>query len=63
MSASGGLVKSVENIELWQQRVERLEFVRDYNKSHGLPLGTLFDNGTRLEFYDSKKLKDAKENV
>lgn len=63
LNASGGLVKSVENIELWQQRIERLEFVRDYNKSHGLPLGTPFDNGTRLEFYDSKKLKDAKETV
>ncbi|GAB2022662.1 hypothetical protein RyT2_17360 [Pseudolactococcus yaeyamensis] len=63
LNASGGLVKSVENIELWQQRVERLEFVRDYNKSHGLPIGTPFDNGTRLEYYDSKKLKDAKETL
>lgn len=66
-SPSGGLIKSVENLELWKQRVERLEFVRDYNKEHKLPVNTPYypnkENGRDIWFYDSAKLKDAKETV
>ncbi|MFK4783495.1 hypothetical protein V7A37_06035 [Lactococcus petauri] len=64
---SGGLIKSVENLELWKQRVERLEFVRDYNKKHKLPVNTPYypdgENKREVWFYNSVKLKDAKETV
>ncbi|MEY8443336.1 hypothetical protein AALA52_03630 [Lactococcus ileimucosae] len=64
---SGGLIKSVENLELWKQRVEHLEFVRDYNKKHKLPVNTPYypdeKNGRDIWFYDAARLKDAKETV
>ncbi len=64
LTASGGLKKSVENLERWQYRVERLEFIRDYNKSHGLLVNTPYENERgNLEFYNAAKLKEAKETV
>lgn len=64
LTANYGLKKSVENLEKWQARVERQEFVRDYNKTHKLPVNTPFENEQgNLEFYKASKLKEAKETV
>lgn len=64
LTPSGGLKKNVENLERWQERVERQEFIRDYNKANKLPVGTPFENEQgHLEFYNSVRLKEAKETV
>lgn len=64
LSNNYGLAKTVENLPRWKKRVERLEFIRDYNKSHGLKVITPYENENGdLEFYNSKKLKDAKDTV
>lgn len=64
LTASGGLKKSVENLDRWKARVERQEFIRDYNKAHKLPVNTPFENERGyLEFYNSARLKEARETV
>lgn len=64
LSNNYGLAKTVENLPRWRQRMERLEFIRDYNKDHGLKVSTPYENENgNLEFYNSQKLKDAKDTV
>ena len=64
LTSNYGLAKTVENLPRWKKRVERLEFIRDYNKSHGLKVATPYENEKGdLEFYSSQKLKDAKDTV
>lgn len=67
LDASGGLIKSVDNISLWQERKEKLEFVRDYNKEHNLPINTPYtattSSGSELWFYNSAKLKDTTKTL
>lgn len=64
LNASGGLIKSVANLERWEERLERQEFIRAYNKEHRLPVNTPYENEKgNLEYYQSTKLKEAKETV
>lgn len=64
LNASGGLMKTVANLDRWVKRVEELEFVRDFNKKHKLPVNTPYEpSDGRIWFYNASKLKDAKNTV
>lgn len=64
LNASGGLIKSVENLERWKLRVEKLEKERAFAKENKLNFNTPYtlEDGTHF-YFNSKKLKDAKETV
>ncbi|MDR0289094.1 MAG: hypothetical protein LBH78_03520 [Rickettsiales bacterium] len=64
LNASGGLVKSVENLERWEKRVNDLESTKAWFKANKIPLSQQFTKlPTDMEWYSSVKLKDAKETV
>lgn len=63
LDRNGNLIKSVKNLGKWKERVELHEYIRDYNKSHGLKLGTPLEIDGQLEWYSSSKYKVAKETV
>lgn len=64
LNASGGLVKSVENLDRWKERVSDLEATKEWFKKNKIPLSQQFTKlPTGMEWYSSVKLKDAKETV
>ena len=64
LNASGGLVKSVENLERWKKRVNDLEKTKAWFKQNKIPLSEQFTMiPNNMEWYTSAKLKDAKETV
>jgi hypothetical protein len=56
VDGNGGLIKCIDNINGWEERVKNLEAALKYNKANKLPLQNPY-NGVS---YTSKKLKDAK---
>lgn len=63
LSANGGLKIQASNLAVWEQRVSDYEFAKKYNKDNGLKFNTPVEVGSKTIYYNSAKLKKAREAV